>query len=142
MDTERRKRIEHEGERYLNESPGLAVIIGEMIMIASCASQPSTPPASADPGQPSGLTGVLKGKVTYRERIALAADAIVEVVLQEVSRADAPATSIASQTIETQGAQVPIPFALTYDPAQITRGIPRRSEIARRAVRFPAPAGA
>lgn len=96
------------------------LLAGGMISIASCAAQPSTPTPSADAGQPSGLTGVLKGKVTYLERIALAADAVVEVVLEEVSRADAPATIMASQTIETQGAQVPIPFTLTYDPAQIT----------------------
>jgi putative lipoprotein len=70
--------------------------------------------------QPSRLSGILNGTVTYRERIALARDAVVEVTLEEVSRADAPATIIAAQTIEAQGAQVPLAFALTYDPAQIT----------------------
>ena len=70
--------------------------------------------------QPSGFSGVLNGTVTYRERIALARDAVVEVTLEEVSRADAPATIIAAQTIEAQGAQVPLAFALTYDSAQIT----------------------
>jgi uncharacterized lipoprotein YbaY len=71
-------------------------------------------------GQPAGLSGVLNGTVTYQERIALADDAVVEVTLEEVSRADAPATIIAAQTIEAQGAQVPLAFTLTYDPAQIS----------------------
>lgn len=35
--------------------------------------------------------GTLEGTATYRERIALPPDAIFEVVLQDVSRADAPA---------------------------------------------------
>jgi len=36
-----------------------------------------------------------------------------------VSKQDVAATVIASQTIETKGAQVPIPFELVYDPARI-----------------------
>lgn len=96
------------------------VLTGAMIMLASCTYLPPAPTPPADTGQPSGLTGVLNGTVTYRERIALAPDAVVEVTLEEVSRADAPATIIASQTIEPKGAQVPLAFALTYDPAQIT----------------------
>jgi uncharacterized lipoprotein YbaY len=66
-----------------------------------------------------GLTGVLTGDVTYRQRIALPPGSVIEVQLQEASRADAPAQVIASQTITTNGENVPIPFVLTYDPAQI-----------------------
>ncbi len=58
------------------------------------------------------------GSVTYRERIALPDDAVVEVQLQDVSLADAPATVLASQRITTPG-QVPIAFSLAYDPAAI-----------------------
>jgi uncharacterized lipoprotein YbaY/heat shock protein HslJ len=63
--------------------------------------------------------GVLTGTVTYQERVALPPGSIIEVQLQDVSRADAPATVIASQTITTTGENVPIPFTLTYDPAEI-----------------------
>ncbi|MCB0187446.1 MAG: YbaY family lipoprotein, partial [Caldilineaceae bacterium] len=42
-----------------------------------------------------------------------------EVSLQDVSRADAPALILATQTITTAGENVPIPFTLTYDPTQI-----------------------
>ncbi len=59
------------------------------------------------------------GTVTYLPRIALPANAVVEVSLVDVSRADAPATTLASQSIITGGRQVPIPFELVYNPEQI-----------------------
>ena len=65
------------------------------------------------------LSGRLTGTVTYRERIALLPGSVVRVTLQDVSRADAPAEAIDGQTITTSGENVPIPFTLTYDPAQI-----------------------
>jgi uncharacterized lipoprotein YbaY len=58
------------------------------------------------------------GTITYLQRIALPEDAVVEVKLSDVSRADAPATVIGEQTITNPG-QVPIPFVVTYDPAVI-----------------------
>ena len=62
---------------------------------------------------------VLTGTVTYRERIALPPNARVEVRLEDVSQADAPADEIASQTIAANGKQVPIPFELRYLPKDI-----------------------
>ncbi len=59
------------------------------------------------------------GTVTYRQRIALPPGAVVHVELIDASKADAKATVIAEQKIETKGKQVPIPFTLTYDSAQI-----------------------
>lgn len=59
------------------------------------------------------------GTVTYRPRIALPPGARVEISLQDVSRADAPAEIIASQTMVLEGEQVPVAFSLPYDPAQI-----------------------
>ncbi len=59
------------------------------------------------------------GTLTYLPRIALPDDAVVNVQLQEVSRADAPATVLAEQEFVTGGAQVPLPFALDYDPTAI-----------------------
>jgi len=75
------------------------------------------PATVAEPVTPAA--GQLNGIVTYRQRIALPPNAVVEVQLQDVSRADAPAITLASQTIQTQGQQVPIPFSLTYDPTAI-----------------------
>lgn len=65
--------------------------------------------------QATAVTGV----VTYRQRIALPPNAVVEVKLLDVSRADAPADTIAEQTISTNGQQVPIPFNLPYEASQI-----------------------
>ncbi len=65
-------------------------------------------------GEPTSVTGT----VTYRERIALTPDAVVEVQLLDLSIADASAKLIAEQTIKPQH-QVPIPFELIYDPAVI-----------------------
>ncbi|MGG6295913.1 YbaY family lipoprotein [Leptolyngbya sp. AN02str] len=62
----------------------------------------------------------VSGTITYRPRIALPPNAIVEVSLADVSRADAPARVLASQTLVTQGRQVPFAFELNYDPSQIS----------------------
>jgi len=59
------------------------------------------------------------GTVTYRQRIALSRDAVIEVKLLDVLRADAPAMTIAEQTIRPTGRQVPIAFELRYDPSRI-----------------------
>ena len=61
----------------------------------------------------------LTGTVTYRQRIALPDDAVVQVRLLDVSRADAPSLVLSEANIETKGRQVPIPFAVRYDPAMI-----------------------
>ena len=58
------------------------------------------------------------GTITYRERIALTPNAVVEVKLLDVSRADAPAITVGEQIIENPG-QVPIAFEIEYDPADI-----------------------
>ncbi|HUH36424.1 MAG TPA: YbaY family lipoprotein [Spongiibacteraceae bacterium] len=63
----------------------------------------------------SGLRDVtLEGELYYRERIALPPDAVAAVVLADVSRADMPAQTVASDVIPTAGRQVPIPFTLRY----------------------------
>jgi uncharacterized lipoprotein YbaY len=59
------------------------------------------------------------GTVTYPQRIALPPEATLVIKLEDVSLADAPATVIAERTIVTNGQQVPIPFKLVYDPADI-----------------------
>jgi uncharacterized lipoprotein YbaY/heat shock protein HslJ len=63
-------------------------------------------------------TAAVTGTVSYRERMALSPDALVQVSLQDISRADAPAIELARMEISNPG-QVPIPFELEYDPAGI-----------------------
>lgn len=62
------------------------------------------------------------GTVTYRQRIALPDNAIVQVQLLDVSRQDAAATVLGEQTITPNGKQVPFEFEIPYDPAQIQAG--------------------
>ncbi|MFQ3618747.1 MAG: YbaY family lipoprotein [Cyanobacteriota bacterium] len=64
-------------------------------------------------------SSLVTGTVTYLPRIALPPNALIEVSLADVSRADAPARILATQTIESGGRQVPFAFELPYDPAQI-----------------------
>ena len=65
----------------------------------------------------SGSASV-SGEILYRERIALSPDAVVHVQIQDVSRADAPATVVGEQTIRNPG-QVPIAFEVGYDGSDI-----------------------
>jgi putative lipoprotein len=75
------------------------------------------------PGDPDSARGaaaaMLAGTVLYRERIALPPDAAVHVRLEDVTIADAPATTLAEQTTAAEGRQVPIPFALRYSADDI-----------------------
>jgi len=76
---------------------------------------------SADTSASNGASSAAEvtGTVSYRQRIALTPRAIVQVKLVDISRAGASSTIIAKQTIKPAGRQVPIPFAIQYDPSRI-----------------------
>lgn len=61
----------------------------------------------------------LTGTVTYRQRIALPPGATLQIRVEDVSLADAPATVIAAKDIAVAG-QVPLPFEIDVDPAKVT----------------------
>jgi uncharacterized lipoprotein YbaY/membrane-bound inhibitor of C-type lysozyme len=61
----------------------------------------------------------ITGTVSYLVRIALPPEAIIQVQLQDISLADAPAKVVAEERITLGQRQVPIPFTLKYDPAKI-----------------------
>jgi putative lipoprotein len=61
---------------------------------------------------------VVTGVATYRERMALPDGAIFEATLEDVSRADAPATVVASTRVPAPPAP-PINFSISYDPQRI-----------------------
>jgi len=65
--------------------------------------------------------GTLQGTAAYRERIALPPDAVFEATLQDIARADAPATVIGRAKIEPAG-QPPFRFEIRYDDAAIKAG--------------------
>jgi len=65
-------------------------------------------------------TATVTGTITYVEKIALPAEGVVVTVkIEDISRADAPAVTIGQQIIENPGHQVPIPFEIEYNPADI-----------------------
>ncbi len=76
-------------------------------------------PAATKPAGPSADAPVVTGTVTYLMRSALPPSAVIEVVLQDVSKTDVPAEVISTRTIEAKGRQVPIPYVLPYDTAKI-----------------------
>jgi putative lipoprotein len=83
-----------------------------LLLLASVASGGGTDPNA-------GMTAAtVTGSVSYRERIALPADALVVVQLRDVSRMDVAAKLISEQTIRPQHS-VPIPFSLTYNSDEI-----------------------
>lgn len=84
----------------------LMVAVLALPLIAGCAG-----------GQSQGAN--VTGTVTYRQRSALPQGAVVTVQLQDVSRADAPATVIGEQVIHPEGKQVPFSYSVPYDPKQI-----------------------
>jgi|APCry1669189034_1035192.scaffolds.fasta_scaffold00946_9 putative lipoprotein len=64
------------------------------------------------------LAGVVTGAVYYLERIALPPDAVLEVLVTEISQADAPAKVLGSTRISPPG-QVPIAFEVNYDDSLV-----------------------
>lgn len=69
----------------------------------------------------TALAGTLQGVATYRERIALPPDAVFEAVLQDVSRADAPAQVLGRARLEPAG-QPPFKFEIQYDDGMVKPG--------------------
>ncbi len=66
----------------------------------------------------SAPAATLEGSAAYRERIAVPADVVFEVTIEDTARADAPATVIARQRIDNAGLP-PYRFALDYDEAAL-----------------------
>jgi heat shock protein HslJ len=65
------------------------------------------------------LVSAVNGTMTYRVRRALPPNAEIMVSLQDISLADAPAKLIAKHVTTSGGKQVPFPFEITFDPADI-----------------------
>ncbi len=86
----------------------IAAIAALGFSLTACA---TTPPAA------QSIT--VTGSIAYRERIALPPSAQIEVRLDDVSLADAPARNLARQAFAAGGKQVPIAFTLTVDKTQL-----------------------
>lgn len=106
------------GTRYQNAGYTLSTKGSEAFITLNNQTLYQSCSTTVNPGSTSN-TSTVTGTVSYLQRIALPPNAIVQVQLQDVSRADAPAVTIAEQKIPLNGRQVPIPFSLTYDPTTI-----------------------
>jgi putative lipoprotein len=96
-----------DGDIGLLKRLSLTVLI---LLIAACGGRSSTPAAEA--------SAAVTGTVTYRERMLLPPDAVIQVSLVDVSLMDVPAKLISRQEIRPEHA-VPIAFKLPYDPEAI-----------------------
>ena len=102
----------------------LALVVASGCMplaaISPVSPNSSTEPISV-PGVPASgaeASAVLNGTVTYRERRALPEGAVVRVRIEDISRADAPATVVVEEDIRPT-TQVPVSFSLAYNPVRI-----------------------
>jgi putative lipoprotein len=93
---------------------------GEAVPAAPALPSPMPPPPEVvpTPAPTPGLTATLTGTVTYRQRIALTPEAVLQVELRDVSLQDVEAPLVARSILEKPG-QVPIAFTLDYDSAVI-----------------------
>jgi putative lipoprotein len=94
----------------------LTMIVLGMLLLAACT------PGSKNATKPAGLSvpaSAVTGTVTYVQRSALPPTAVIEVQLQDVSKQDAPAEVISTQSMVADGKQVPFLYELKYDPAKI-----------------------
>jgi putative lipoprotein len=76
------------------------------LMLAACQATQAEP------------TATVRGEAMYRERIAVPPGAQLEVLLLDVSRADAPSETLGGVTLSDIG-QPPYPFEIAYRPEQI-----------------------
>jgi putative lipoprotein len=76
------------------------------LMLAACQSTQAEP------------TATVRGEAMYRERIAVPPGAQLEVLLLDVSRADAPSETLGGVTLSDIG-QPPYSFEIAYRPEQI-----------------------
>lgn len=67
------------------------------------------------------MAGTIEGVATYRERIALPPEAVLQVKLVDISRADAAAVELSGKRYALTG--VPANFTLEYDDALIQPGM-------------------
>lgn len=80
------------------------LLAGVVLALAGCT---SAPPQAA-----------VSGTASFRERLALPPGAVFEAVIEDVSRADAPAPAVGTTRIENAG-NPPYSFSIPYDPAAI-----------------------
>jgi uncharacterized lipoprotein YbaY/uncharacterized membrane protein len=101
----------------MSPAHAFSLVLGALsLLLAACA---GPPPVGDDDLVVDEILATLSGVVTYPQRIALPPSAVVHVWIDDVSRADGPADTLAERSIPAGGRQVPIPFAIEYDPGEV-----------------------
>jgi putative lipoprotein len=93
---------------YTHRDRWLAMALWGSLAVFAGGCNSNTAPAEAS----------LTGTATFRERLALPANAVFEATLEDVSRADAPAEALGSTRTESPG-NPPYRFTISYDPTRI-----------------------
>ncbi len=98
------------------------ILLLSCLAVAGCAVSPPAPPPSPSPppSPPPPPQATLLVAMTWRERIALPPGAEAEAMLQDVSRADAPATTLTS--VRQPAGIPPVQLTLRYDPTRLQPG--------------------
>src|SRR3546814_2409079 len=82
---------------FMEPFPLVLAAVAAALSLSACATVNAGP---STPGMAERM--IVRGSLTYRERIALPPGSVAEVTLQDVSRADAPSTILARQTIRSE----------------------------------------
>jgi putative lipoprotein len=90
----------------------LIILIGAILVIIAIF-------AFSKNNKTENAPATVTGTVAYLERMALPTNSVITVTLNDVSKADTPAEKIAEQIIQSEGAQVPFSYELTYNPKTI-----------------------
>lgn len=95
----------------------LRVLLGATLLALAACGSDAPPPTQATSAEEATVSSI-EGEVFYRERMMLPPGAEVEVQLQDISRADALATVMAT-VMQRPESGPPYPFAIEYDPETI-----------------------
>ncbi len=102
-----------------------AKVVGAVAVLAISSlswaqtSQPQTNATGMGQAQTAAAQPSVTGTIAYRERIALPPDAAIDVKIQDVSLQDSSARTVGESVFSPAGQQVPIPFQISYNQADI-----------------------
>ncbi len=61
----------------------------------------------------------LTGVIAHTHRMTIPPDYVITIRIEDTTKADSPGKKIAEEVIKDQGVELPIPFAVVYDPGKI-----------------------
>lgn len=101
----------------------LAIAVLTCASAAVAADQAQTPPSKSDSNEALAAKALMvEGTVSYRERMALPPNAVLQVSVEDVSLMDAPAKLLAQHQEVLGGKQVPLAFAIPVAPELLQAG--------------------